>query len=290
MRRNIINVLATLVALLYSNLSFAIFSTFEYAVLHISGENGTEYSTVAWYYDANVPYFGLKHSLLFLVALLCSIAMIFFVFSLLLIQCLQKRSEYVFLHWVERLRPFYEAYTGPCRDNYRFWPGFLLLIRTGVYTMDSLIPGYSDEMFRIKMLVTAAIFVLIMSLACIFPQGIYKKWPLNALEFSFFLNLCFTSGFLGISSNKHQNMAIVYTSVSISALTTFGILIYHIVSQVKVTSMQRKLKIKGCSVGTCVDKCIHRKPREEKELDSDNEAASLLPKFLPSEVGFDSDH
>ena len=290
MRRNIINVLATLVVLLYSNLSFAIFSTFEYAVLHTSGENSTEYSTVAWYYDANVTYFGLKHSLLFLVALLCSIAMIFFVFSLLLIQCLQKRSEYFCLRWVERLRPFYEAYTGPCRDNYRFWPGFLLLMRTGVYTMDSLIPGYSDEMFRIKMLVTAAIFVLIMSLACIFPQGIYKKWPLNALEFSFFLNLCFTSGFLGISSNKHQNMAIVYTSVSISALTTFGIMIYHIVSQVKGTSVQRKLKMNGCSVGTCVDKCIHRKPREEKELDSDNEAASLLPDFLPSEVSFDSDH
>ena len=53
--------------------------------------------------------------------------------------------------------------------------------------MDSLIPGYSDELFRVKMLVTTAIFVLIMSLSCIFPRGIYKKWPLNALEFSFFL-------------------------------------------------------------------------------------------------------
>ena len=188
LRRNIINVLATLVILLYSNLSFAIFSTLKYAFLHISTKNGTEYLRVTWYYDANVPYFGLKHTLLFFVTFLCSIALIFFVFSLLLIQCLQKRSQYFCLQWVERLRPFYEAYTGPCRDNYRFWPGFLVLVRTGVYTMDSLIPDYSDELFRIKMLVTVAVFIFLMSLACIFPQGTYKlkKWPLNVLEFSFF--------------------------------------------------------------------------------------------------------
>jgi hypothetical protein len=81
-------------------------------------------------------------------------------------------------------------------------------------------------------------------------------------------------------------MAILYTSVSISALTTVGILIYHLLSQVKVISVQKKLT--GCSVGACVDKLIHKKPREERELDSDNEAVSLLPQFLPNEVGFDS--
>ena len=125
------------------------------------------------------------------------------------------------------------------------------------------------------MLVTAAIFVLIMSLACIFPQGIYKKWPLNALEFSFFLNLCFTSGFLGISSNKRQNMAILYTSVNISALTTFGILIYHCHSQLKQTSVWKKF-ITWCSARASL---INRKPEENEELDNDNEAASLLPQF-----------
>ena len=112
MRRNVINVLATLTVILYSNLSFAVFTTFKYATLHISTSNGTQYSKVAWYYDANVPYFGLKHSLLFAVASLCSIAMVFFVFSLLLIQCLQKRSDYCCLHWVDRFRPFYEHTLG----------------------------------------------------------------------------------------------------------------------------------------------------------------------------------
>ena len=280
LRRNIINVLATLVVLLYSNLSFAIFSTFKYSVLHLSTANGTEYSTVAWYYDANVPYFGLKHSILFAVALLCSMVMIFFVFSLLLIQCLQKRSEYCCLRWVDRMRPFYEAFTGPCRDNYRFWPGFLLFMRTGVYTMNSLIPAYNDELFRMKMLVTAAIFVLMMSLACVFPQGTYKKWPLNALEFSFYLNICITSGFLGISSNKIQNMAILYTSVSISAVTTFGILIYHCHSQLKTTRAWKKMNtLCSVTVQACVER-VHRKPQVAEEVNSDDEIVSLLPQVL----------
>ena len=283
MRRNILNVLATLTVMLYTNLLFAILNTFKYAILHISTSNDTQYSKVAWYYDATIPYFGFKHSLLFAVASLCSIAMIFFMFSLLLIQCLQKKSHYPCLRWVDKLRPFYEAYTGPCRDNYRFWPGFLLFMRTGVYIMNSLIPAFTDTLFQIKMMVTAAIFILIMSLACIFPQGIYKKWPLNILEFSFFLNLCITSAIFGLNSNKHQNTAALYTSVSIAAFTTFGILLYHIHAQIKETSMWRNL-IAWCSVRVSPIKCVHRMQTDTKEVDSDNEIASLLPQVMPTVV------
>ena len=289
MRRNIINVLATLTVMLYTNTLFAILNTFKYAILHISTSNRTQYSKVAWYYDANIPYFGLKHSLLFAVALLCSVAMIVFMFSLLFIQFLQKKSDYLCLRWVDRLRPFYEAYTGPCRDNYRFWPGFLLFMRTGVYILNSLIPAFTDEFFRIKMLVTAAIFILIMSLACIFPQGIYKKWPLNILEFSFFLNLCITSAFFGLNTNKHQTIAALYTSVSIAAFSTLGILLYHIHAQIKETTAWKKF-IAWCLVRASSIKRVHGRPAESKEVDSDDESASLLPQVTPTVVDIDSIH
>ena len=239
--RNIIKVLATLIILLYSNLVFATFNTFRYATLHIPTSNGSLRFKVAWYYDGNVPYFGLKHALLSITALICTVAMLFFVFSLLLIQCLQKRSHLWCLSWVVRFRPFYEAYTGPCHDNYRFWPGFLLFMRSGLYVINSLIPSYDDVFFRIKMFITAATFVIIMSLACIFPQGVYKRWPLNVLEFSFFLNLCITSGILGFNYNRHHNISAVYTSVCISALTFIGILLYHVYKRVKDTAEYKKL-------------------------------------------------
>ena len=169
--RNIVKVLATLVAMMYYNLLFATFVTFRSSILHISTTNGTQYSKSVWYYDGSIPYLGLKHAPLFITALICSLFILYLIGSLLLIQCLQKRSELPCLRWVERLGPFYETYTGPCRDHYHFWPGFLFLVRTGLFTMNSLIPSYIGTFFQIKMLIIAVSFVLIISLACISPQG-----------------------------------------------------------------------------------------------------------------------
>ena len=239
--RNIIKVLATLVFLLYSNLQFVTLNTFRYEILSIDTSNGTNYTKLVWYFDGNVPYFGFKHAMLFIVAVICTIAMLIFVFSLFLIQCLQKQSHLWFLRWVDRWRPFYEACNGPCHDNYRFWPGFLLFMRSGLYIVNSLIPSYIDAMLRIKMLITTAVFIIIMSLSCIFPKGVYKRWPLNILEFSFYLNLCITSAILSLSYDSHLNKAAVYTSVSISALTFFGILVYHLHSQIKGTTIYKRI-------------------------------------------------
>ena len=286
LRKNIIKVLATLAVMLYSNLVFAIFSTFKYAILHISTTNGTQYSQVAWFYDGNVPYFGIKHAPLFVVALMCSIVMILYVFSLLLIQCLQRRSDFFLLFWVDRFRPFFEAYTGPCRDSYRFWPGFLLFMRTAMYTLNSLIPAYTNYLFRIKMLITASVCVVIMSLACIFPQGVYKWWPINILEFSFFLNLCITSGVLGLKSNKHRSISdrsAVYASISITAFTFLGILVYHFYGQIKDTTGWKRLAT-WCSVQAHT----YRMPIETKQFDSGDESASLLPQAMPGVVSFDN--
>ena len=156
--------------------------------------------------------------------------------------------------------------------------------------MNSVIPSYSDVFFRIKMLVTAAICVLIMSLACIFPRGVYKRWPLNVLEFSFFLNLCITSGILGSSSTRHTHhrYLAVYTSVSISAFTFLGILIYHFHHQVKGTRGWRKLSV-WLSVRVKIPHKIKlRQSREGEEFESDSdERALLLPQAMPPVVKFD---
>ena len=82
-----------------------------------------------WIFDGNITYLGAKHSILFMVGLVYFIAVSLFTFSLLLNQCLQRRSNLFCFRWVERWRPFFEAYTGPCNDNFRFWPGFLIFMR-----------------------------------------------------------------------------------------------------------------------------------------------------------------
>ena len=286
--RNIVKVLATIIFLLYSNIAFAVFVTAQFATLHYSTPNTTLHSKPVWYLDGNVPYLGRKHAPLFVVASLWWIAMCFYVFSLMLIQCLQRQPNIWCLHWIVRLRPFYDAYTGPCRDNYRFWPGFLLFMRTGLYFMNSTVPAYSVVFFQIKMLTSAGVCVIIMSLACIFPHGVYKRWPLNILEFSFLLNLCITSGILGLSSHSRQRFYAVNTSVSISAFTFLGILVYHFHRRIKDTKQWRKFTT-WLSVRSRVSRIVRAKQSNESDeiLNSSDERAVLLPQSLPSVVRFD---
>ena len=155
--------------------------------------------------------------------------------------------------------------------------------------MNSLIPSHIGTFFQIKMLITAVSFVLIISLACISPQGVYKKWPINILEFSFYLNLCITSGFLGLNYNKQKNISVVYTSVSIAAITFFGILLYHCYSQVKNTKAWKKI-----STWTLVRARFvrnHARPdSDDLESEEGDERDQLLPRSLPSVIRFDSLH
>lgn len=287
--RNIIKVLATLFFLQYSNIIFAVSRTMQYATIHYSTANSTLPSKLVWYFDGNVPYLGLKHAPLFIMGMFWLVVLFLFVFSLLMIQCLQKQASLWCCRWTVRLRPFYEAFTGPCRDSYRFWPGFLLLIRSGLYLLNFLVPTYSDVFYQIKMFVTAAFCVVVMSLACIFPHGVYKRWPLNILEFSFFLNLCITSGILGVRS-PHRSQYIVYTSVCIAAATFLGILLYYIHSQINNTKTWRKITARL----HVYKKRIFKMKRSAKSIDSNefedtdtNEADHLLPHPLPPVVKFD---
>ena len=287
--RNVVKVLAMILMLVYSKLVFTVFTVLHYAVLYAYNPNGTLKSKLVWYFDGNVPYLGTKHAPLFVVAFICSIAMLFFVFSLLLIQCLQKRSSLWFLRWVVRLRPFYEAYTGPCHDNYRFWPGFLILIRTGLYTMNSSFTADTDSSSRIKMLITVAVCIVVMSLACIFPYGVYKRWPLNVLEFSFLLNLCITSGFLGITHHGYQKSKAIYTSMSITVLTFLGILIYHFHGQTKYTRGWKKItkwfSVQAKKMRTHRQRQVQKS--EEIEGSGHKLTMLLLPQELPPVVHFD---
>jgi hypothetical protein len=232
-----------------------------------------------WAFDGNIPYFGPKHIPLFILAILSLLVLLWFTFSLLLIQCLQKRSNICCLRWVERLRPFFEAYTGPCNDNSRFWPGFLLLLRLGFFLVET-----HDITFL------TGICFLIIPLACIFPHGVYKKWPLNVLELLFVLNLGITLVVVLYAGNSHSaqlntlaNGLAAQISTSFSLIMFFGILLYHIYRRIKGTRVWKK-PTRLVSAG--VKKLQAVKLRWSHKDESDDEKALLLPQPLPPVIKF----
>ena len=277
--RNVLKVLATLLFLTHSQLMYACFHSFQYAHLFVSTQNGIHVVNV-WSFDGNIPYFGLKHMILLFLAVICLFLMLFFTVCLLFIQCLQKQNDRWYLRWVERLRPFFEAFTGPCHDDYRFWPGLLHLLRTVIYALSMYYNSYQSHYRHWKMLMTSAFCILIITLACILPRGVYKKWPLNILELSFFLNLCILCIFLGYY--KHANHPL-FVSVSLVIVTCFGLLLYHIYQQIKGTKAWNKI-IKWISIH--MPRC--RKRRSSSYSSKLSEECDLLlpPQPLPTVAQF----
>ena len=270
--KNVLKVLATVLFLLHSQLLYACLSTFQQATLYVSTSNNTITQKLVWYHDGNVPYFGLKHAVLFVLAVLCLLTTTLFILSLFLTQCLNKWTDYWFLRWFCQLKPFYEAFTGPCHNNYQFWPGFLYIMKSALCGLTMYVSGYRSHLRHMKVIFTCLACTLIMLLACIFPHGVYKKWPLNVLEFSFLLNLCVTSIILGSS---HTDSALC-VSIPLAMLTCIGIILYHIYQQCKSTRGWKRLST-----------YTHKMYKQySKSIDVEDEKEPLLPQALPPVVHF----
>ena len=220
--RNAVKVVATLLLISYSKLQLTAINVIKFVRLY-SSEGEVKY---VWIYDGNVQYLSGKHIPLFIIAVVLVVLSMTYAFVLVFIQCFQKRSNMRILFWVEKLKPVFDAYTGPCRDNQRFWPGLLLVVRTILFSL------YAITFDKYKVMLTSGVSIFILIVACVSPKGIYKKWSLNILEFFFFFNLCLLSLGVAVTDKLQAPQLFIYISVGISFLTFIGILLYHAHKQV----------------------------------------------------------
>ena len=180
--KSAVSVLATLFLLSYAKLLRIIIIVFQPTTLsHTDG-----YSTGVWFYDGNVRYFKGKHIPLFMAALMLLVFLsIPYTAILLTIQWLQKLSEHRVLFWVNRLKPLFDAYTGPYKDDHRYWTGLLLLVRVLLFLVFSLNVSNNPSVNLL-----AIIIVLVVMLSIPFLNGrVYKSRLVNLIEVSFLLNV-----------------------------------------------------------------------------------------------------
>jgi len=79
------------------------------------------YKKVVWFPDGNTTYLHERHIPLFIIALLFGVIVLPFVLVLTFIPCLQKKLDTPLVFWVTRLKPLFDAYTGPYKNTCRFW-------------------------------------------------------------------------------------------------------------------------------------------------------------------------
>ena len=225
-------VLSTLFLLSYTKLVRTIVIVLHKREVTLHCTNESVRSVSLWYEDPNVEYAKGKHAGLFGFALLVSV---FFVIPYTLFLLLNRFYEKylsnfkVFRKFWSRFKPIIDAYSGPMKDEYRFWPGLLLVARIPVLLSVTLVDSFiQSQHFLLSMLLT--VLAIVLSLGYCFG-GVYKKRMNNVLEVWFLLNLCIMAS-LSIAFTDESKVLIWYnTCLSVSIFSFILIVVYHLYLQ-----------------------------------------------------------
>ena len=218
--RNSVKVLATLFLLSFGKLTRTVIAASFFT--NVKSHDGTVNISV-WLPDANVHYLHGKHILLFVVGSVAGVFGVFYALILTFIQCLRRAPNSRMCGWVQRLKPLLDAYTGPYKNKYHFWTGFLLLVRIALFI--SFAANFNDDPTMNFTLIITVCAVLLVAI----QPGIYRNRLLGYLESLMYLNLILFSATMMSTLGKYtQFRAIAAYIFGVLALVKFlGIVAYH---------------------------------------------------------------
>ena len=207
---NAVPVLATLILMSYSRLLQTITN-----ILMSTKIKCNSYHWVVWNVDGNIGYLSPKHIPLFVAALIFLLIGIIYTILVFSGQWLQRYSGKCCKSSrdpVVKLKPFIDAYTGPYKDNYRFWTGLLLIVRLVLTPVFSYTTGSLSIVHNYIIALTA--FILM-----IFMRGVYRKPVVNVLGYCHFLNLAVLSLLSAVGKDLGFSVysTTIITGVSISS-------------------------------------------------------------------------
>ena len=231
---NSVQVLATLFLISYTRLLRLIIDVFSFASLTYPDEHRTK----VWLVDGNVEYFKGKHIPLLLITTFYVVVTLPYTFVLLTIQFLYKISHYRVMFWVQKLKPFFDAYTGPYKAKHRYWTGLLLLVRVVLLITFSFFESSNTSVNLMVIIFISFALVGWYSLA----GGIYESPVNNFLEMSFLYNLCITSAAVLYDKNNTKVSVFISTSLAFAVFTT--IVLGHALKQLLHTKPGSKIKEK----------------------------------------------
>ena len=271
--RNVVSVLSTVVSISLYKLVKNSLKAFNCSSKHFWSSDNKQ--TILWLEDETMDCFSAKHIPLFLLSLFLFFVAALYTMCLIMIQCLQRRSNWSILKWVNKLRPFFDANTGPCRDQYRFWPGLLLFFRIAI-----IVSVFSD--LRTRLLTVASISTALFFLSFVLPKGVYKKWPLNVFEFSILFYLAVSFVAVSYAKDRHEfHEGQANTIMTIALLTLLPVVLYHTYNRVSGTKRGSKM------IAWIKHKFQYKPRRLDDQNVTPNETTPLVhPQLMPRVVNF----
>ena len=218
-------VLSTLIFLSYTKLLRTIVIVLHSREVTLHCTNNSLRIVRLWYEDPNLEYAKGKHAGLFVFALLM---LLFFVLPYtLFLSCHPVLEKYlskykVFKFW-SRFKPIIDSYSGPMKDEYRFWPGLLLAARIPVILIITLL-GNESRILLLCMALTVAVIILSLS---VILGGVYRKRLHSIIEFWFLFNLCVITA-LSLAFTNNDAAVLLNICIAIFTLSFILIIVYHI--------------------------------------------------------------
>ena len=217
--KNAVKVLATLLLLSFGKLLRVIITAVSLTIVKYQKRN-----RVVWLPDANLEYLKGHHISLFVFACIACVTTLFYAFTLTFIQCLRRAPNGRLFSLIRRLKPFFDAYTGPYKDNYHFWTGFLLLIRVFLFICFAVnVESSPDINLTLIAVVCSALMIAI-------QPGVYRHLLLGILESSMYVNLAMFSTitmFLMTDTVVSRKVAVVYVFIGSALLIFLCLVVFH---------------------------------------------------------------
>ena len=228
--RQAVPVLATLTLLSYMKL----FRIITIVLQSIDVTCGDVYTQKKWRFDPNIDYLSIEHLCLVIFTIFVLIFLaIPYTFILLFSQFIERYINKInCCHFWLKFKPIFDSYGGPCKDEYRFWTGLLLLVRLILLFVVSFSSKSDDVLTAI---ITSIAILIIISFSF---WGVYQSRLINFSEFFFFI-LLITISALATTTNVFIGTHVIL----IMAFIAFVIIVMgHVYLRFENTLPVKKLK------------------------------------------------
>ena len=243
--RRALPVLATLFLLSYTKILRIVSNVlfFYSTITHLP----SKHTTLVWSVDANVPLFGVRFTVLFIVCLILFLILVPFNVILLFTRTLSR------FRFINKFKPLLDAYQGPYKDKYYYWIGLQLLIRIVFFGLSSV-----DRNIN---LIVSAILLAIFSGICGVMQP-YKSKTKNYQELILIFNL---HGLYVISLHSH-NLTVVNTIIIMAAVHFIFIIIYHIITYMFGGVIRNKIQLSVNTFSEWINRICNKSQNKQYQL------------------------
>lgn len=223
---NSVPVLATLFLLSYAKVLATIIVAFSSTSLEAERT-----SPLVWLHDGNLKFLQGKRIALILVSIVFALFYIIPLTLLLLFAPVLRRArKHRIVRLVQKLKPLLDAFQGPYKDKFQWWPGLMLVIRIILFISLTTNAKHDPRLSALFVGLTA------LPLALLSYGGVYKNNLLNLHKTALNMNMVVFvlwsffnySSYRSKSQFTKQQQATAYTMISIFYVLFITVLVYHI--------------------------------------------------------------